>query len=220
LEKEDNMKRILMLSIVFLFFVGTINAQGVRDDDSYRIYFEWNDDRSNPPGGVGYFDEDIITISISGAKLTEGFNVYAKNNSPAWGTGDPISDHSAYPEWYALMGWDVPDFDYYFLVIDTHAETWGLFYVDYGRAGSALDGQVNRVNIPMSGITKLITLNGDNSVDIDLEEIGGNWKVWWGGNTPWDYENVRLQDKHFIAHIDFNNKTGYIVPRQLVPEEE
>lgn len=210
------MKKVLMIFMVFLFFVGSVNSHiYVRDDDSYYIYFTWSHNRSVLPGGLGY--NDLNSISISAARLTQGFNVYAMNNSLGVET-DRVVDHSAYPDWYLANGWDVADFEKYLIIINTHAEVWALLYVEYGRG--EIDGEVHRVNIPMSGTTKQITFNDDGSVDIELEENGGDWRIWWGVDTPWTYDNVKLQDKHFIAHIDFENKIGYITPKQLVPEEE
>ncbi len=73
------MKKVLMLSIVFLFFVGIINAQFLRDDDSYSIKFDWANSAWNPNGVVVIFDSGEVLMTA--VRTSRGFNVYAKNNS-------------------------------------------------------------------------------------------------------------------------------------------
>jgi hypothetical protein len=210
------MKRVLLVSLVFLFLIGSLNAdEGVRDDDSYRIYFHWTNIRTESPGGYGW--EDLNNISITAAKLEWGFNVYAKNGQPDYDTGAPVENNSYYPDWYGKKGWDVPDYDCYNLTIDTHAGYWMLCYIEYGQG--EFDGKIMRINAPLRGTTKKMSFISEGIIEIELEEYGGNWKVSWGQDTPWEYEDVKLEGKKFIAHIDFNNKEGYLVPKKLLPKK-
>ena len=209
-----------MVFIVLAFITGSVGAQvgpvgnpHVRDNASYYIHFEWTDNRGMAPCGLGY--EGLNDVAILGAKLMMGFNVYAKNGQPDYDTGAPVVDHSYYPDWFGLMGWDVPDFTYYVLTIDTHAKTWILCYIDYSTSAVA-PRILNRLNVPFSGKTKHMTFIEEGVIEIELEEAGGDWKVWWGGDTNWDYEDVKLDDKKFIAHIDFNEQQGWIAPKDIV----
>ena len=225
------MKKVLMLSIVFLFFVGILNAQGVRDNDSYRIYFEWSNSRPTigNPGGHGYFLGDYI--SLTAVRTSRAFNVYAKNGSPDADTGAPIHDHSAYPTWYATHGWDVPDADpsfkcpagpylcgapYYMLSIDTYQEKWWLVYTQYPNQPSTAG--IANLYVPMSGSTQEVSFN-DGTIDIVLKEDGGDWRIWWGRDTPWGFEDVKLQGDEFVAHIDTTKQTCYIVPKKLLKKK-
>lgn len=219
------MRKILMLSIVFLFFVGSINAQGVRDDDSYRIYFEWSQGRPlvGLPGGSLFLDAGYITLTA--ARTSRAFNVYAKNNSPDAETSTPIVDHMAWPVWYATYGWDTPDADpswncpppkepydcnapFYLLTIDTFQRKWWLFYTQYPNQPSTAG--IANLYVPMSGKTKKVKFNDDGTIDINIDEDGGNWKTFWG---PGAFEDVKLQNKHFVVHLDPVEENGYIAPK-------
>lgn len=216
--KECKMRKISPLFIVFLFFVGSVNAQGVRDDHSYFIRFNWTDNRPDlaPPGGFVFFDG--AEICMTAVRTNRGFNVYAKNNKPDQETGAPIEDHSAYPNWYVNYGWDVPDADAgwsggtrYLLSLDTYQGKWWLFYIEYPFPSNK---GVCDVYIPMSGDTKKVEFNDDGTIDIDLKEDDGDWKCFW----VWGMERVELDGKDFVAHIDPSSRTGYIAPKKLVPK--
>lgn len=215
------MKRILMLSIVFMFFVGSINAQFVRDDDSYFIYFNWTDKRPDQlaPGGYVFYDIDLNQLCMTAVRTNKVFNVYAMNNSPDAETGAPVMDHSAYPDWYAGYGWDVPDADAswsggtrYLLSLDTLQQKWWLFYIEYPYPSTK---GVADVYVPMSGRTHKVEFNNDGTeVDIEIEEDQGDWACYW----VWGFDYVKLQDRHFVVHLDLVNKTGYMAPKQLLPK--
>jgi len=217
---EGKMKKVLMLSIVFLFFVGIINTQGVRDDDSYFIYFSWTDDYPNvtPPGGYVFYDEDDPSIlTMTAVRTNRGFNVYAMNNSPDAETGARVVDHSAYPDWYSnpAYDWDVPDADAswsngtrYLITLDTFQQKWWLFYIDYPFSHPK---GVFDIYVPMSGTITGVELN-DGTVDIQLIEAGGDWKTYW----VWGFDEVKLQDRNFVVHLDLVAKTGYMAPKQLL----
>jgi len=204
---------------LFLLIFSTLNAQGVRDEDSYFIYFNWTDARpdQNPPGGFVFYDFDRGILAMTAVRTNRGFNVYAKNHSPDAETGAPILNHNAYPTWYAMYGWDVPDAGAgwsngtrYLLSLDTFQKKWWLFYVEYpfpSTKGTA------DIYVPMSGTIQKVEFNeNDNTVDINIEEDNGDWKIYW----VWGPEDVKLQDKHFVVHLDLTNKDGYIAPKQLV----
>ncbi|MFB0565811.1 MAG: hypothetical protein ACETWK_09055 [Candidatus Aminicenantaceae bacterium] len=221
------MRKILMIFIVCLFFVGSVNShQGERDDDSYYIYFEWSQGRPFPgsPGGSLFIDGGYI--SLTAARTSKGFNVYAKNNSPDAETGAPIKDNSAWPDWYKLYGWDTPDADpsyqctdgpylcaapFYLLTIDTYQGKWWLFYSEYPNQPSTAG--VANLYVPMSGGIKKVEFNDDGTIDMDIDEDDSNWATFW---LVGQIEDVKLQDKHFVVHIDPEAKTGYIAPKQLL----
>ncbi len=218
------MKKVLMLSVIFLFFVGIVNAQGVRDDNSYFIYFDWTDGRPDldPPGGEVFYDLDLGQLGMNAVRTNRGFNVYARNNSPDAETGARVVNHSAYPDWYSkpAYNWDVPDADAswangtrYLISLDTFQEKWWLFYTDYPFPSNT-KGTVN-IYVPMSGTITDVEFN-DNTVDIYLLEDGGDWKTYWW----WGFDYVRLQDRTFMVHLDLDAKTGYMAPRQLLPENK
>jgi hypothetical protein len=213
------MRKILTLSIFTLFLVGIVNAdQWVRDDDSYFIYFNWTDTRPDqtPPGGYVFYDLDQGLLAMTAVRTNRGFNVYAMNNSPDAETGARIVNHSAYPSWYALYGWDVPDADAgwsngtrYLLSLDTFQKKWWLFYVEYPYPSTK---GVADIYVPMSGAIQKVEFNEDNTVDIYLLEENGDWKTFW----VWGCDYVRLQDRYFVAHLDLTDKEGYIAPSQLI----
>ena len=196
-----------------------------RDADSYKIYFEWSQGRPVPgsPGGSLFQDDGYITLTA--ARTSRAFNVYAKNNSTGVET-DRVEDHSAWPTWYANYGWDTPDADplyncsagpyecnapFYLLTIDTYQKKWWLFYTQYPNQPSTAG--IANLYVPMSGKTKKVTINDDDTIDIEIKEDGGDWKTFWGGGA---FEVVKLQDKHFVVHLDPDSKTGYMAPKQLV----
>jgi len=156
---------------------------------------------------------------MTAVRTNRGFNVYAKNHLPHVETGIPIVDHSAYPEWYEYYGWDVPDAGsdwsdgkgtHYLISLDTFQKKWWLFYVDYPYP--SLKGTAD-IYVPMRGTIKKVEFNeDDDTVDIDIEEDNGDWKLYW----VWGTDYVKLQDKHFIVHLDLLNKEGYIAPKQLL----
>ena len=194
----------------------SLTPSGVRDADSYKIYFEWSD--TNPTGGDlgGYVFLDGAEICMTAVRTIRGFNVYAKNNKPDQETGAPIVDHSAYPSWYAEYGWDVPDAgaDWsngtrYLLSLDTYQKKWWLFYIDYPYPSTK--GTCD-LYVQMSGDTKKVTFNDDGTIDIDLKEKGGDWKIFWS----WGMEDVDLDGKNFLLHLNPVDKTGYIVPKKLL----
>ena len=229
------MKKVLMLSIVFLFFVGSVNAdEYVRDDDSYYIHFAWSGGRPlvGKPGGFLFLDAGHI--SLIAARTREAFNVYAKNNSPDAETGAPIEEHTAWPIWYwgdpevlddDGYGWDTPDASplwncdvayecnapFYLLTIDTYQGKWWLFYTQYPNQPSTAG--IANLYVPMSGKINDVEFNGNGTIDIDIEDEGNDWKTFWG---PGALENIKLQDGHFVVHIDPVTKTGYMAPRQLL----
>ncbi len=217
-----------MFFISVIFFVGSINAvQWVRDDDSYRIYFAWSQGRPviGLPGGSFFIHGTEIILTA--ARTSRAFNVYAKNGSPDAETGAKIKDHNAWPYWYWHghgQGWDTPDADpsyqcaagpyqcgapYYLLTIDTYQGKWWLFYSQYPNQPSTAG--VANLYVPMSGKTRKIKFNDDGTIDIDLEEDHGAWKILW----EWGVENVKLQDKKFVVHLDPATQTGYMVPKML-----
>ena len=220
------MKKILMLSMVFLFLVGSINAQGVRDDDSYRIDFNWSNSDPIPGSPGGWLFENSGHIILTAARTSSAFNVYAKNNSPDAETGDPIEDHSAWPSWYLAKDWDTPDADpayqcgagdyecnapFYLLTIDTFQEKWWLFYSQYPNQAPSNRG-VASLYVPMSGDTHKVTDNGDGIYEIEITEDGGDWKTLWA----WGFEDVKLQNRHFVVHLDRDAMNGSITPEQLL----
>ncbi|MFC2170311.1 hypothetical protein ACFLRM_07130 [Acidobacteriota bacterium] len=212
------MKKILMISIVFLFFVSGLNAQ-VRDDDSYFIYFSWTDARPDQaaPGGYVFYDSVEDMLAMTAVRTNRSFNVYARNNSPDAETGAKVVDHSAYPSWYSSYGWDVPDADAswtngtrYLISLDTVQNKWWLFYVEYPYPSTK---GVADIYVPMSGTIHDVEFNeADNTVDIHIDEDNGDWKCYW----VWGVDNVKLQNRHFIVHLDLANKVGYIAPESLV----
>ena len=132
------MKKDLMIFMVLVFIAGSVNAQGIRDEDSYYIYFDWGDNRTDQdrPGGYVLYDFEINQLMMSAIRTSRAFNVYAKNNSPGIET-DNIMDHSAWPNWYITHDWDTPDADFtwdakgtrYLISLDTVQKKWWLFYV-------------------------------------------------------------------------------------------
>ena len=213
------MKKVLITMSLFLFILGTLNALDGRDEDSYFIYFSWTDARpdQDPPGGYVFYDFDQEILAMTAVRTNRGFNVYAKNHLPDTDTGAPIEDHSAYPSWYANYGWDVPDADAgwsegtrYLLSLDTFQKKWWLFYVDYPYPSTKGTADIY---VPISGTIQKVEFNeNDNTVDINIEEDNGDWKIYW----VWGTEDVKLQDKHFVVHLDLTNMDGYIAPKQLV----
>ena len=212
------MKKIMIAFFLMVFFVGVANAdQGTRDDDSYRIYFEWSQTVpiSKDEMGGYFYQHDSFFVLIA-ARTNEGFNLYAKNRSPDAETGAPVVNHSAYPEWYSNYGWDVPDAspDFatsapnYLLTIDTYQGKWWLFY-----SGNPWDS-IRSLYVPMSGSVNHVSFNDDGTIDFILKEDGGDWKAIWS----WGYEVVKLDRHFFVGHLDTNAKTGYLEPRKLSSE--
>ena len=218
------MRVVIIASLIVLICAPVLTAQGVRDDDSYFIYFSWTDKRPDQelPGGFGYLDTDEDPdLTLTAVRTSRAFNVYAKNGQPDQETGAPVEDHAAWPDWYANYGWDTPDADpdpvwpggsYYFLTIDTYADRWALCYGQYPNPPRSTRGLAN-LYFPISGYVKKAIYNGDGTVDLELVEDGGNWKVHWLTDVK---EEVILEDKKFIAHVDMNTKTGYMVPKKVV----
>lgn len=161
---------------------------------------------------------------ISAVRTSRAFNVYAKNGSPDILTGDPIVDHCAWPAWYygpwpgkpEGYGWDTPDADStwkngtrYLISLDTFQKKWWLFYVKYPYPGPG----TKYLTVPMSGKTKKVEYNEeDNTVEIELAEDHGDWGCFW----IWGIEVAKLQDKHFIMHLDLDTESGWIAPKQIV----
>ncbi len=212
------MKKALLAFIVLVFIAGSVNAQGSRDDDSYYIYFDWGVNRTiqdmPQPGGYFLYDFDLNQLMMSAVRTYRAFNVYAKNNSPGIET-DNIMDHSAWPNWYIKYGWDTPDADStwsngtrYLISLDTVQKKWWLFYVEYPYPGQG----TKYLSVPLSGKTKKVEYNEeDNTVEIELEEDHGDWGCFW----IWGIEVFKLQDKHFIMHLDLDTETGWIAPKQI-----
>ena len=204
----------------------SLTPAGVRDADSYKIHFAWSQGRPIPgsPGGSFFLDPDSGYLTLTAARTSRAFNVYAKNNSPGVET-DRVEDHSAWPDWYVTYGWDTPDADplwncavayqcaapFYLLTIDTYQRKWWLFYTQYPNQPSTAG--IANLYAPMSGSTKKAKFNDDNTIDIELKEDGGDWKIFW---QPGAFENVKLDGKGFVAHLDPYAKTGYIVPKKLL----
>ena len=206
----------------------------IRDADSYYINFAWSGGRPTPgsPGGFFFLDPDSGYLTLTAARTSRAFNVYAMNNSPGVET-ERVEDHSAWPNWYASYGWDTPDADpsyltltticedgpyecnapFYLLTIDTFQGKWWLFYTQYPNQPST-HGIAN-LYVPMSGVTHKVTTNDDGTIDIEIEEDGGDWKTLWGEDA---LEDVKLQDRNFVVHIDRNEKNGYMAPKQLLPK--
>ncbi|MFC2156875.1 hypothetical protein ACFLT9_03485 [Acidobacteriota bacterium] len=204
------MKKLLLLLVIFVFFVGGLNAQGVRDDDSYYIYFSWT---NSGLGGNVFVDAGLEQLAMCAVRTSRGFNVYAKDGSPNAETGDPITDHSAWPSWYSGYGWDTPDADpsfnssapFYLISLDTYQGKWWFFYSAYPKTG------IRSLYVPMSGKIKKVEFNADGTVDMEIEDDKGDWACYWS----WGIEAIRLQDKKFLVHLDLVNKEGYIAPKKI-----
>lgn len=217
------MKKVIMVLVVFLFVMGSVNVQAQRDADSYSINFAWSQGLPTLGSPGGFFFSDSGYLILTAARTSSAFNVYAMNNSPGVET-DRVKDHSAWPDWYAANGSDTPDAapDYncpagsyqcnapfYLLTIDTYQGKWWLFYSQYPNQPSTAG--VASLYVPMSGVTHKVTFNADNTIEIEIEEEGGDWKNFWS----WGFEDVKLQDRHFVVHLDPGSKTGYMAPKQL-----
>ena len=214
------MKRLMILFIT-MFLISTVNiamAQWERNDDSYKIYFAWSNSR--PTGGNvgGYVYEDGNNVTMIAVRTSRGFNLYAKNGQPDGETGAPVVDHSYFPSWYATYGWDTPDADplwsssapFYLINLDTFGEKWTLVYTQYPNPPT--DVATAWLAVPMSGSADNVMFNGDGTIDIDLKEDGGDWRIFWG---EW-YEDCKLDGPHLLLHLDLTTMTGYIVPKKLV----